>query len=164
MVWDLDQDNLTEVAVLSWDANVYVWDLPGAFNAQRAPWPSFRHDVHNTGWMNTARIAIGIGEPGELERGPARARLEPVRPNPFNPSTAIVFAVPGQGARPVSIAIYDAAGRLVRSLLDGPVGAGEHSLPWDGRGSSGRGLGTGVYFLRVAIGNEVFTEKLVLLK
>jgi hypothetical protein len=37
-------------------------------------------------------------------------------------------------------------------------------VSWDGRGGSGGVLGSGVYFLKVAIGNEVFTDKLVLLK
>jgi hypothetical protein len=163
IVWDIDQDNLTEVAVVSWDLNVYIWDLPSAFVPLRAPWPFFRHDVRNTGFVNTPPLAIGISDQVPSP-GKAAARVYPARPNPFNPATAIAFDVPGEGARRVEIGVYDPAGRLVRSLLRAPVGGGRHTIGWDGRGTSGDILGTGVYFFRIAIGEEVFTEKAVLLK
>ncbi len=163
VVWDIDQDTMTEVAVVGWDGNVYIWDLPSEFNPLRAPWPFFHHDVRNTGWMQTAPLAVGIAEP-PAPAAPAAARVYPARPNPFNPATTIAFDVPGTGALPVAIAAYDVTGRLVRRLLAGPVGAGQHAITWDGRGKSGEVLGTGIYFLRIAIGEQVFTEKVALVK
>ena len=67
-------------------------------------------------------------------------------------------------ARPVAIGIYDVTGRLVRELLEAPVHPGHHALNWDGRGSNREVLAAGVYFLRVAIGDDVMTEKLSLVK
>ena len=164
IIWDIDQDGTTDIAVTGWDTNVYVWELTGLFNPLRAPWPFFRHDVRNTGWMSTAPVVVAVGEPEAGSTLPAVARLYPARPNPFNPSTTITFDVPGQGARPVAVGIYDVTGRLVRELLDGPVDPGHHGLRWDGRGSNREVLAAGVYFLRVAIGDDVMTEKLSLVK
>ena len=40
------------------------------------------------------------------------------------------------------------SGRLVKSLLDGPAEAGEHSIRWDGRSAAGRRAPAGVYLVR----------------
>jgi hypothetical protein len=164
VVWDIDQDNLVEVAVTGWDGNVYVWDLQGIFNPLKTPWPFFRHDVRNTGWTQTAPLAVGVADPGPEAAAPARAQVYPARPDPFNPATTLTFEVPGQGARPVTVGIYDVAGRLVRELLSGPVDPGRHELKWDGRGADRQVLAAGSYFFRVAIGNQVLTEKVTLVK
>jgi hypothetical protein len=164
IVWDIDQDNLVEVAVTGWDGNVYVWDLLGTFNQAKTPWPFFRHDVRNTGWTLSAPLAVGVADPGPAAAAPARARVFPARPDPFNPSTTLAFEVPGQGARPVTVGIYDVAGRLVRELLSGPVDPGRHELRWDGRGTDRQVLAAGSYFFRVAIGDQVLTEKVTLVK
>jgi hypothetical protein len=165
IVWDIDQDNLVEVAVTGWDASVYVWDLLGTFNPLRTPWPFFRHDVRNTGWTQSAALQIGVADPGPAAAAaPARARVYPARPDPFNPTTTVMFDVPGQGARPVSVGIYDVSGRLVRELLQGPVDPGQHALRWDGRGEDRRVLAAGSYFIRIAIGDQVLTEKVTLVK
>lgn len=69
------------------------------------------------------------------------------RPNPFDTSTEVAFSV----ARPqvASVRVYDAAGRLVRTLWDGPAEAGGHSVKWDGRDRSGQRVSGGVYFVRL---------------
>ncbi len=79
--------------------------------------------------------------------GPVALRLEPSRPNPFNPRTTIAFATPVAG--PVRVAIHDPRGRLVRVLLEGRVEAGRHALVWDGRDASGGGVASGVYLVMV---------------
>jgi flagellar hook assembly protein FlgD len=65
---------------------------------------------------------------------------------------------------PVAIGVYDVAGRLVRQLIDAPVEAGHHALVWDGRGRNGTVLGSGIYFVRVEIGNHAFNQKVTLIK
>jgi hypothetical protein len=164
IVWDIDQDGLCEVAVTGWDGTVYVWDLAGPFNQAKAPWPFFRHDVRNTGWVPSSVLAIGVADQGPQASVPARARVYPARPNPFNPATKLTFDVPGQGARPVTVGVYDVSGRLVRELLNGAVDPGQYTLPWDGRGANRQVLAAGVYFFRVTIGNQVLNEKVTLVK
>ena len=61
------------------------------------------------------------------------------------------------------VAIYNAAGARVRTLLDGDV-SGSRALAWDGATSSGTRAPAGVYFLRVEAGSYRESRKLVLLR
>ena len=88
--------------------------------------------------------------------------LEPSYPNPFNPVTTIVFNL-GKPTR-VSLRIYDAGGRLVRTLLEEPRGAGRHRLVWDGCDDSGRGVASGVYLYRLTGAGVDRTRKMVLVR
>lgn len=89
---------------------------------------------------------VGTGMPSELT-------LRGAVPNPFNPSTEIVFALPADG--PVRVRLYDVSGRLVRTLADGDLAAGEQRLRWDGSDDHGRALASGVYYLRVETADAV---------
>ena len=89
---------------------------------------------------------VGNGVPSELT-------LRGAVPNPFNPSTEIVFALPADGA--VRVRLYDVSGRLVRTLADGELTAGEQRLRWDGNDDRGRALASGVYYLRVETADAV---------
>jgi hypothetical protein len=97
--------------------------------------------------------------------GPAAPSLvlEQNYPNPFNPGTTIRFAA-SPSAAPVTLAIYDAAGRLVVSLVDGENTAGPRSVQWDGKDGDGRETPTGVYFCRLSSGGRTLSRKLVLLR
>ncbi len=90
------------------------------------------------------------------------ARLDPARPNPFNPVTTIAFALPEAG--PARLAVYDVSGRLVAVLAEGVHEAGEHEAVWNGRDTAGRQLGSGVYFVRLETAGSVSTRKMVMVK
>jgi hypothetical protein len=90
------------------------------------------------------------------------ARLDPARPNPFNPVTTIAFALPEAG--PARLAVYDVSGRLVAVLAEGVHEAGEHEAVWNGRDAAGRQLGSGVYFVRLETAGFVSTRKMVMVK
>jgi hypothetical protein len=85
------------------------------------------------------------------------------RPNPFNPETAIPFglATPGR----VTIRIYDIAGRLVRTLVDGVETPGFHIARWNGRSDDGIATASGVYFYRIEYPDGgVSSKKMILLR
>jgi hypothetical protein len=65
---------------------------------------------------------------------------------------------------PVSVSIFDTAGRLVRRLDARFEAGGSAIVHWDGRGRSGSHVASGVYFLRVEQGLESATRKLVLVR
>jgi hypothetical protein len=97
------------------------------------------------------------------ESRPAPTRnlvLEPNQPNPFNPSTRIGFTVGEAG--PVTLRIYDVAGRAVRTLIEGPVAGGRHQLTWEGVNDNGGSATSGIYFLRLETAAGVRTQKMVL--
>jgi hypothetical protein len=69
------------------------------------------------------------------------------RPCPFWTETRLPFTL----ARPatVDLRVYDVAGRLVRTLVNDPLGPGAHEIRWDGRDASGLDVAPGVYFVRL---------------
>jgi hypothetical protein len=90
-------------------------------------------------------------------------RLGPIYPNPFTPTTVIRYEL-AQVAR-VSLAIYDARGRLVRTLIEGESrGRGPHRVVWDGRNTTGQAAVSGVYFARIETHDFAATRKLTLLR
>ena len=91
-----------------------------------------------------------------------RFGLGPAAPNPFNPSTLLRFAV--EEAGPLSLRIYDSAGRLVRTLAEGERQAGYYSIRWKGDNEQGRGVPSGVYSAVLIAGKERALRRLVLVK
>jgi len=80
-------------------------------------------------------------------------------PNPFNPDTAISFSL--ASGRSVSIAVYNALGQKVRTLVDGPRAAGKHTVRWDGHDDAGRSVSSGVYFCTMTAGKYRNTMKML---
>jgi hypothetical protein len=80
-----------------------------------------------------------------VPRVPGELRLATPAPNPFNPSTRLIFHLPEPGR--VALTVYDARGRRVRTLLRGHRLGGEFEAHWDGRDDRGRAQSGGVYLL-----------------
>lgn len=95
--------------------------------------------------------------------GPVTFALRQNVPNPFNPATTIEYDVPRGGAD-VTIAVFDVAGRLARTLVDGFVAEGPQEVTWDGRNDAGRPLPSGLYFYRMTAAGFAETRKMVLMK
>jgi FlgD Ig-like domain len=83
-------------------------------------------------------------------------------PNPFNPTTTIRFVLPSSDR--MSLTIYTADGRLVRTLLDEVRASGPHEVTWDGRDDRGETLSSGVYFYQLRTRDVVDSKKMLLLK
>ena len=88
--------------------------------------------------------------------------LMPNSPNPFRAGTSIRFRL--ASAAPVTLAIYDVRGRMVRMLVGRTLPEGEHSVRWDGRTEVGRLATSGIYFLRLATRDERMTDRMLLLE
>ncbi len=73
--------------------------------------------------------------------------LHQSRPNPFNARATIRFSLASAGG--VEVAVYDVAGRLVKTLLHGEAPAGESSLVWDGTDNAGNRAGAGVFWVQM---------------
>jgi len=107
-------------------------------------------------WSATVGVEGGAGAP------PARTALLPNRPNPFNPATTLHFSLKEEGR--AVLRIHDAAGRVVRTLLDGPAAAGPASAVWDGNDEAGRPVSSGVYFVRLRADRTTETRKITLIR
>jgi hypothetical protein len=88
--------------------------------------------------------------------------LYPNFPNPFNPSTHIVFQCPKQAH--VVIEIYNVTGSLVRRLVDDVYDRGVHAVQWDGRLQQGGVAPSGIYFFKLSADNFHQTGQMLLLK
>jgi hypothetical protein len=113
--------------------------------------------------------SIGVG--GDLS-GVAgepllRAHSLRVSPNPVTGPASIAYDLPGKALAAaeadVSIAVYDASGRLVRRLssVDGDTG---ENIAWDGRLEDGSPIPPGIYFARLTYGREGAVTKFVVLR
>ncbi len=84
-----------------------------------------------------------------------------VSPSPWTGSATIRYVLPGASAMGVDLSIFDAGGRLVRSLVRDAQRGGAYTLRWDGTDAAGRSLEPGVYFYRLAAGQDVVTRRIV---
>lgn len=119
----------------------------------------------------TAFIAYREADPGDAtavgEIAAARdLTLEQNYPNPFNPSTTIRFFIPSRSGADshVRIRIFDALGRVVRTLANRDFMPGTHSLVWDGRDDAGIALPSGTYFCVLTRGRQQRSITMTLLK
>ena len=111
--------------------------------------------------VNAFRAVSGIPTAvAEDKHAPASA-LVAAAPNPIAGFAKIRFILPAEGwAR---LAIYDVAGRRVRTLAEGTFPAGPHVANWDGRNDRGAPLPAAVYFGRLESRGAVLRTKVVLL-
>ncbi|MFH1278891.1 MAG: FlgD immunoglobulin-like domain containing protein [Candidatus Eisenbacteria bacterium] len=132
--------------------------------------------LNDTLFSTTTPIVMDVaiwdicGDPTGVEGGSlpstAALRLFPNVPNPFNPSTGIEFVLPEEAA--VVLAVFDVAGRHVRTLREAKMPAGSYTgsraIRWDGTDSSGRAVTSGVYFYRLEADGKALTKKMILLR
>jgi hypothetical protein len=108
------------------------------------------------------KVGSGIVTSVETTERPILSRLLRNYPNPFNPATTIRFTLDRDAE--TSLKVYDVHGRLVRTLLDSYVAAGEREVAWNGKDDAGKGVASGVYFLRLEAAGRFLTRTVNLLK
>jgi hypothetical protein len=106
-----------------------------------------------------APIATAVEEQNGLL--PQAATLKN-RPNPFNATTQISFALPHAGD--VRLDIYTSSGQHLLRLFDQSLIAGHYSVAWDGQDGRGIGVGSGIYFARLTTPTAAINHKLLLLR
>ena len=89
-------------------------------------------------------------------------------PNPFNPTTTLVFTPPtasgSAGGTHVRIGVYTADGRTVRTLFEGRVGPEGGRFVWDGKDGGEQDVASGVYFAVAETDGGTFRSKIVLVR
>ena len=88
--------------------------------------------------------------------------LNDAYPNPFNPTTLLSFSVMKEGH--INLSIYDMAGRLVSTLVDGNLEQGNHDMVWDGMDGNGNSVSSGMYIYSLQGEDMSITKKMVLMK
>ena len=83
-------------------------------------------------------------------------------PHPGRGSLRISFTLPGETS--VTVAVFDAQGRRVRTLAGGTLPRGGHRLVWDGRDDGGVAASAGIYFYRLTLPEQTLTRRGLLLR
>lgn len=105
----------------------------------------------------TGTLAIG-----DVDIAPKEFALHPNFPNPFNPSTKIVYDLASQSD--VRLEIYNLMGQKVNTLVSANQPVGRHTVTWNATDQFGREVSAGVYLYRLYTSNKVFTRKMILMK
>ncbi|GEM_PF-6963026 len=88
---------------------------------------------------------------------PKKFALHNNYPNPFNPSTTILYDLPKDSQ--VKITVYDINGEKVKTLIDRYVQAGYHNIVFDASK-----LSSGIYFYQIKAGNFSSVKRMLLIK
>ncbi len=110
----------------------------------------------------TVFVGTATGAPALAVSPPSRTALHPNAPNPFRAATSIRFDLPRDGR--AALRISDLSGRLVRTLVEGDLGAGVRTVHWDGRDAGGLSVSSGVYFYSLETPTESMRRKALRLR
>lgn len=109
----------------------------------------------------TNKAAGSRGGLKQTEARPGRFFVE-TWPNPARNGTELHYALPRGEEHELSI--YDLRGRLVKRVVSGQAEAGTYTRRWDGRNEGGAPVSAGIYFARLRIGEEVISQRIVVMK
>ena len=96
---------------------------------------------------------------GEL---PYHYKLYPAFPNPFNPTTNIIYTLSNHGE--YSINIYNINGMLIKNLVSDFGTPGEYKVMWDSCDNYGQKVASGIYFYHLSTLSNITKNKMVLVK
>jgi len=109
----------------------------------------------------TSKLPEGVE--GKISIGrPLVFGLAQNRPNPMASKTTIHYSIPSTGK--VSLKLYNAAGQVVKTLVNSIEKPGMKKVIWDGKDNRGSKVASGVYFYRLETGDKTATRKLVLVR
>jgi len=151
---DVDQPAGPVAAGLA-DRGIYV----------RTGWGMHRHLRVSSGTMEemqsfmTALEEVLYGAGVDDGRPPRFHILEGNYPNPFRTSTGITYRL--ASGQDVRLQIFDAQGRVIRTMVSGHRPAGLHALRWDGIDGRGARVSPGIYYYRLTAGNFVQTRRMI---
>lgn len=88
---------------------------------------------------------------------PSEFKLSQNYPNPFNPFTSFTYSLKQSGD--VQISIYDAAGKEVKSIVNGFREAGSYQVTFEAQN-----FASGIYYYRIITSEFIQTNKMILIK
>ncbi len=129
--------------------------------------------LSGSGWLIYKRqfTPIGIEDPEHESAVDWSVNLYQNYPNPFIENTAISFHLPTNSPRTgvethgrVSLRVFNTAGQLIKSLINGHLSPGPHTMTWDGTNAEGLKVSSGVYLYQLQTAHRVDTRSMILLR
>ncbi len=107
------------------------------------------------------KILLSIVDNNALDNeyiiNPVNFEIERAYPNPFNPE--INFDINMESREYINIDIYNLKGQQINNIFNGFLNKGTHSFNWNAANYA-----TGLYIIKVAKGNDMLTQKIMLMK
>jgi len=117
--------------------------------------------LQGTKMMLSDLTPLGVDDNDQVAL-PTETKLGNNYPNPFNPATTVDFSIRDAGY--YEVAVYNVIGQQVKTLVEGELESGQHSVVWDGKDASGSDVASGVYFYRLVGSDFESARKMILLK
>jgi len=137
----------TTVQLDSLDADeVYYWRVAASNGDGTSEFSDYAYFI--------TEVLVGVEDKKEI---PYKFALYQNYPNPFNPTTNIEYSVPRISN--VSLKIYDALGREIKTLVDDVKSPGKYVVTFDAQS-----LSSGIYFCHLEAGSFNETKRLMLIK
>ena len=113
-------------------------------------------------WSGLSNVAIRSGSSSTSAPLPPPFAFLPPQPNPTWNTTSMRLSMPRR--TDVRVDVFDAGGRLVKTLADGSYPAGPTDLHWDLRDKDGVALVAGRYWIRAALGADRILRTISILR
>jgi len=145
---DLDNDGHNEVVF-------EVYEGRSNSNYPYLPW--------TTGFLRIAEYTpTGVEEWTVLPPKGSKPVFNSVVPQPMSEYASISFTLPAETH--ATMKVFDASGRLVKTILDQNMGAGRLTVRWDGTNENGIKVSSGVYILRLQTNTGTVDKRIVVLR
>jgi hypothetical protein len=112
------------------------------------------------GFWRSSGTTVDSGD--DTEGLPLAFRLGAPTPNPLMHHTVVAFDLAHSG--PIRLRLYDAAGRVVRTIDDAALPAGRYQRVWDGTNDDGQRVAAGIYFLLLDAGHVHVKRKVAVVR
>lgn len=147
----------SELDISEWASNQETVYLRWTMGTTDGGWRYCGWNIDDVRILAVEDLTVGITElPNRIQSGFITF------PNPFTSSTKITFVL--HEPSHVSLAIYDMQGKLVKTLLDGNMQAGQHDAIWNANNGTGEILNNGLYLCILRTDAELVSRKLLKMK
>ena len=154
------------VVATSYGSSSFAWRERTKFAVDTEAHYYFRIRMNDNAniWSGPVYVTHGqVGTTAVGEQGPETGLALSASPNPTLGRVTASFALPSAVSRG-ELVVYDVGGRRVKSLLDGPLAAGDHRIAWTGLRDDGAAARPGVYFIRLVTAEHSATRKILLIR
>jgi N-acetylneuraminic acid mutarotase len=161
-------------SVIVYDITQNRWDLDSLQISGKRHWMAtaeYQGGLYILGGLDSSALAVDIVEEivpqgtdtihtainDVVDGFPKEYKLLQNYPNPFNPTTIINYEL--RITNFVRLAVYDALGREIETLVNKYQNAGNYQVTFDGSSQA-----SGIYYYKITAGNFIQTRKMLLLK
>jgi hypothetical protein len=162
---DINRDGKMELLAFGWGSHkLFAWELGAGIKGTCSGGSTFRGNMRRSGCgTDTLAFILSGTLQTELTVAPGiAASLSQNYPNPVNGLTTISFQISQPGK--VKLKVYNLAGQLVTTLLEGEKASGCHSLKWDLKNGQGRGVAAGTYVYRLEAPGFSANKKMLVMR